>query len=144
MARSFGSIQKIRLWSAAGAAVAMSLSVACATANRHVTHLHELNIVVKNNLGVPTPLTIYAVNANGSRRIGDVSATDSTMLKWVPPDNGGSYRFVAERQLERPIRSQPFSVNGNVGTIKWTLVPNILSFEEPIIDTVHVDSASSR
>jgi hypothetical protein len=126
-------------------AVGASTMTACATGGVNTTHLHEMNVQVKNNLNEPTALTIYAVNASGSRRLGDVPANDSVLLKWVPPDADGSYRLIAERQSERPIRSQPFSVGKNLGTITWTLVPNILSFNEPdIIDTVNVDSASAR
>lgn len=126
-------------------AVSISTMTACATGGMTTTHLHEMNVQVKNNLNVPTALTIYAVNASGSRRLGDVPANDSLLLKWVPPDASGSYRLVAERQSERPIRSQPFSVGQNLGTITWILVPNVLAFSEPdIVDTVHVDSASVR
>jgi hypothetical protein len=105
-----------------------------------------MNVQVNNNLNVPTELTIYAVNSNGSRKLGPVAPRDSTLLKWVPPDKGTTYRLVAERPGERPIRSQPFSVSSDkVGTITWALVPNVLSFSQAgLVDTTNVDSAGVR
>jgi hypothetical protein len=136
------TLPSLRLTALATACLA---GIACASAGTSI-HRYEMNVQINNNLNVPTELTIFAVSPAGSRKLGTIAPRDSALLTWVPPDKGVTYRFVAERAGERPIRSQPFSVSGKkVGTITWALIPNVLVFSQSdMIDTVNVDSAGVR
>jgi hypothetical protein len=88
---------------------------------------HPIGVEVNNNLTVPTELTVYVTEDQGGSRlqVGTVPGGQTKTLSFTPVSWGQTYRLIAERQLERPLRSPPFTIpSGQTGTVAWNVVPN--------------------
>jgi hypothetical protein len=112
---------------------------ACASAGSGRTEgaTVPVDVVVKNNLLLPTDLTIYAVSSDGHRTLlGSVHPQDSATFSFKPVAFSEQYRLLAIRSGRRSIRSEPFSVvSTNTGRITWTMIPNIIGFQGSEPDT---------
>ena len=129
------------------AAAAIALLAACASAgSRSSGPTPPVQLVIKNNLGLPTDLTVYAVTRGGFRTlIGDVPPAATRSFTFKPVSFSERYQLLAYRPLKRPIRSEHFSVGDDLtGTIVWTLVPNIVGFEEIDTDSTGTDTTSQH
>ena len=104
-----------------------------------------VDVEVRNNLHLPTDLTIYAVDRAGNRMLlGSVPPNATGVLRFKPVSFSEPYRLVAKRALARDIRSQSFSVLSDMtGRIIWTLVPNIVGFEDIDVDSARTDTGPS-
>jgi hypothetical protein len=113
--------------------------LACASAGGGRTEgaTVPIDIVVKNNLQLPTDLTVYAVSTEGHRTLlGSVHPQDSATFSFKPVSFSQQYRLLAIRSGRRSIRSEVFSVvSTNTGGITWTMVPNIIGFQGAAPDT---------
>ena len=94
-----------------------------------------IDLEIHNNLLLPTDLTIFAVTESRTRTLlGSVPPASTRTLRFKPVSFSERYRLVARRAGARDIVSEPFSVGSDMtGAIVWTLVPNIIGFEN--IDT---------
>ena len=94
-----------------------------------------IDLEIHNNLLLPTDLTIYAVTEARTRTLlGSVPPASTRTLRFKPVTFTERYRLVAKRAGARDIVSEPFSVGSDMtGAIVWTLVPNIIGFEN--VDT---------
>jgi hypothetical protein len=103
-----------------------------------------IDVEVRNNLLLPTDLTVYAVDRAGSRTLlGGVPPNTTTVLRFKPLSFSEPYRLIARRALGRDIRSQSFSVLSDMtGRIIWTLVPNIVGFEDIEVDSARTDTSA--
>jgi hypothetical protein len=100
---------------------------------------HPVDIEVRNNLLVPTDLTVYAVRSTGggAMLLGSILPAKTQTLRFTPSAYTDSYRLYARLPNGRAIRSESFIVGSDMtGTIVWTLVPNILGFFETDSTTV--------
>jgi hypothetical protein len=114
---------------------------ACATVRgRSEGPTVPIDVEVHNNLRLPTDLTVYAVSSGGNRTLlGGVPPNGTVTLKFKPIAFTEPYRLLARRSLGRDIRSQSFIVGSDMtGAIIWTLIPNIVGFED-----VGTDSAAT-
>jgi hypothetical protein len=104
-----------------------------------------IDVEVRNNLLLPTDLTVYTVDAIGNRTLlGGVPPGATTVLRFKPVSFSEPYRLLARRALGRDIRSQSFSVLSDMtGRIIWTLVPNIVGFEDIDVDSARTDTSAS-
>jgi hypothetical protein len=113
---------------------------ACASAGSGRTEgaTVPVDVVVKNNLLLPTDLTIYAISSDGHRTLlGSVHPQDSATFSFKPVSFSEQYRLLAIRSGRRSIRSEPFSiVSTNTGRITWTMIPNIIGFQGSEPDTM--------
>lgn len=125
----------------AGAVVAIPAIVlmACASvgSGRSEGPTNPVDVVVKNNLLMPTDITIYAISVDGSRTLlGSVHPLDSATFSFKPSAFSQQYRLLAIRSGRRSIRSEVFSVTStNTGRITWTMIPNIIGFQGATPDT---------
>lgn len=131
----------------AAAASAIALA-ACASAGGGRTEgpTIPIELEVKNNLALPTDLTIYAVTRSGNRTLlGSVPPRATRTFTFKPVSFSEQYRLVAARALGRDVRSEAFSVVSDmIGRIVWTMVPNILGFERTDEDTSGAPPLSNR
>jgi hypothetical protein len=110
----------------------------CASArNRTEGPTLPIDLEIHNNLPLPTDLTIYAVSSAGIRSLlGSVPPATTRTLRFKPVSFSERDRLLATRAGERDVVSEPFSVGSDMtGAIVWTLVPNIVGFEEVESDT---------
>lgn len=126
------------------AAVATAALAGCASARggRSSGPPNPVQLEVRNNLALPSDLSVYAVAQGHSRTIlGDVPPATTRTFTFKPVSYSERYYLLAIRQLKRPIRSQWFSVGDDMtGSIVWTLVPNIVGFEEIDTDSTTADT----
>lgn len=96
---------------------------------------HPVDVEVNNNLALPTDLTVYLAGLDEGRRIlGSVPPGKTKTLRFTPSSYSQPYRLIATQPLRRDVVSQPFTVgSGMTGRLVWTLVPNIIGFED--VDT---------
>ncbi|MEO7218333.1 MAG: hypothetical protein ABI026_09075 [Gemmatimonadaceae bacterium] len=133
----------------AGAVVVIPAIVlmACASAGsgRSEGPTNPVDVVVKNNLLMPTDITIYAISVDGSRTLlGSVHPLDSATFSFKPSAFSQQYRLLAIRSGRRSIRSEVFSVTStNTGRITWTMIPNIIGFQGATPDTTAASDTSS-
>lgn len=99
---------------------------------------HPVAVEITNNLSVPTEVTVFLVQTSGTRQmLGTVPGTETRTFRFTPVTLSQEYRFVAERQLERPLISQPFRVGGpETGLLEWGLLENIIGFREMDPDSI--------
>jgi hypothetical protein len=105
---------------------------------------HPLAVEVKNNLTVPTELTVWVVQDGGGYRqmLGTVAGDQTKTFQFKPLNWGDSYRLVGQRQLAGPLRSPRFTVdNPTTGTVAWSVVPNLVSFYDVATDTTRAPAA---
>jgi len=131
---------------AAAAVAAVVLACASAGGGRSSGPTLPVQLEVRNNLGLPTDLSVYAITRGGSRTIlGDVPPATTRTFTFKPVSFSERYYLVAYRPLKRAIRSASFSVGDDMtGRIIWTLVPNIVGFEELDTDSTGTDSSGNR
>ncbi len=126
------------------AAIATAALVGCASGGmgRSSGPPNAVQLEIKNNLTLPSDLTVWAVGQGGTRMmLGDVPPATTQTFTFKPASYSERYYLLATRQLKRPIRSQRFSVGDDqTGTIVWTLVPNIVGFEEIDTDSTSTDT----
>jgi hypothetical protein len=124
----------------------MVVASACgAFSNRNDEPIRPVTIEVKNNLTMPTQITVYMVSEEGYRQmLGDVAPSDSRTFAFTPRSYTETYRLVAQIPLARPFASQPFIIgSGMTGWIQWTMIPNIIGFWDRE-DTVVVPDSTVR
>ncbi len=94
-----------------------------------------ITVEVRNNLALPTDLTVYAVTRSGARTLlGSVPPASTKSFTFKPVSFSEPYRLLATRALRRAIASQVFTVGSDMtGRIVWTMSPNIVGFEQ--VDT---------
>ena len=105
---------------------------------------HPVDVEVRNNLLLPTDLTVYVLRDYGAGRtlLGSVSPGRTQTLRFTPVTYTEVYRLYANPTGGRPIRSQPFTIGSDMtGRIVWTLVPNIVGFED-VSDSTTSDSST--
>jgi hypothetical protein len=86
-------------------------------------------------------VTVYVVQGSGSSRqmLGTVPGTETKTFLFTPITLSQEYRFIAERQLERPLVSQPFRVGSpETGLLEWALLENIIAFRDLPEDSIPV------
>jgi hypothetical protein len=99
---------------------------------------HPIGLEINNNLTVPTEITVYVTQDQGEQRlqVGTVPGAQTRTLSFTPVSWGQSYRLLAQRQLEGPLRSPPFTIpNAGVGTVGWSLVPNQIQLYDVAVDS---------
>jgi hypothetical protein len=133
---------------ATAAAVIPAIALmACASAGsgRSEGPTAPVDVVVKNNLLLPTDITVYAQTVDGSRSLlGSVHPHDSATFSFKPSTFSQQYRLLAIRSGRSTIRSELFSVNStNTGRITWTMIPNIIGFQGQNPDTSTATGSSS-
>jgi hypothetical protein len=121
------------------ATAAVGLSFGCATGGHHADDdaMHPVNVEINNNLTIPTVITVYVDQGGNSRRmLGTVPGAQTRTFQFTPVSFSQPYRLIAQRQLARDVRSQPFTIGSDMtGTVEWSLVPNIVGFYD-VADTV--------
>lgn len=139
-----------RAASAAGAVTglvaALGLAPVGCAGHQHLNDVppHPVGVEVDNNLTVPTEVTVYVTEDQGGSRlqIGTVPGGQTKTLTFTPVSWGQTYRLLAERQLERPLRSPSFTIpNGQTGTIVWSVVPNQVQLYD-VADTTTAQPAA--
>jgi hypothetical protein len=140
-----------RFLTLAAATLLTTLLAACASAGgRTEGPTLAIDLQVNNNLVIPTDLSVYAIRQGGARAlVGNVPPGASRTFKFKPVAFSEPYRLIAIRPNGRMIRSQTFTVGSDMtGAINWTLVPNIVGFENFESDTLvapdSLDRARSR
>jgi hypothetical protein len=126
---------------ASAAILSAAILVSCASAGgRTEGPTVPVDVVVNNNLTIPADLTVYAVTRGGNRTLlGGVLPQKTATFTFKPVSFSEPYRLLATRARGRDIRSQMFTVISDMtGKIIWTLVPNIVGFED-----VETDSAGT-
>jgi len=126
--------------------LAMTLAGCSGLSNRNDQPMHPLTIEVKNNLTMPTQITVYIISEGGFRQVlGDIGPSDSRTFAFTPRSYSETYRLVAQIPLSRPFRSQPFTVGSEMtGWIQWTMIPNIIGFWDREEDTMVVQDSAAR
>jgi hypothetical protein len=122
------------------AAAAIAAPYGCASAgHRGDDAMHPVNVEINNNLTVPTVITVFVDQGDNSRRmLGTVPGAATRTFQFTPISFSQPYRLIAQRQLAREIRSQPFTIGSDMtGTVEWSLIPNIVGFYD-VADTVTV------
>lgn len=102
---------------------------------------HPVGVEVTNNLAVPTEVTVYVIQGNaGSRQmLGTVPGTETKTFVFTPITLSQEYHLIAERQLERPLISQPFRIGSpETGLLEWALLENIIAFRDLPEDSIPV------
>lgn len=139
--------KQIAFLSAAAAVIPAMVLLACASAGSGKSEgsTVPVDVVVKNNLLVPTDLTIYAVTVDGSRvLLGSVHPQDSATFSFKPSAFSQQYHLLALRSGRSSIRSEVFSVNSsNTGRITWTMIPNIIGFQGATPDSAGGNNTNS-
>lgn len=134
-----GAMRTLGLRRCALAAAIVGLVAGCASAGSGRTEgpTVPVEVVVNNNLLLPTDITVYAVTESGHRTLlGSVPPQATRSFTFKPVSFSELYRLMATRALRRDVRSQVFSVVSDMtGRITWTMVPNIIGFEGPPADT---------
>jgi hypothetical protein len=127
---------------AAVAATAGLVGCASAGGGRSSGPPNPVQLEIRNNLALPSDLTVYAVTRGGSRTLlGDVPPATTRTFTFKPVSFSERYHLEGIRQLKRPVRSQYFSVGDDMtGRIVWTIVPNIVGFEEIDTDSTATDT----
>ena len=99
---------------------------------------HPVGVEVTNNLAVPTEITVYLVQAQGTRRLlGTVPGTETKTFVFTPIALSQEYRLIGERPLERSVVSQPFRVGSSeTGLLEWSLLENIIGFRDLPEDSI--------
>jgi hypothetical protein len=123
------------------AVVGIALAVGgCASHHKYTgeEQPHPVEVEVNNNLAVPTEVTVWLVQTTGTRQmLGSVPGTETKTFKFTPITFSQEYRLVGERQLQRPLVSQPFTVGSPAtGLLIWSLLENIIAFREFDIDSM--------
>lgn len=121
--------------SAAALAVAIGLAGCASPRGRTEGRPVPVDIEVRNNLALPTDLTVFAVTRSGVRTLlGTVPPASTKNFRFTPISFSEPYRLLATRPLRRQIRSEVFTVGSDMtGRIIWTMSPNLIGFED--IDT---------
>jgi hypothetical protein len=82
-----------------------------------------------NDLNPPSDITVYAVSDGGFRQLlGDVPPNQQKVLHFPITGATERVRLVAERGIQRPVRSQPIVLTGNGTVINWDLSTNSVWF----------------
>lgn len=130
--------QRITTLSFALAITASITLASCTSARGRANSVppHPVDVEINNNLSLPTDLTVYLAGQDEGRRIlGSVPPGKTKTLQFTPSSYSEPYRLIATRALHRDVVSQPFTIgSGMTGRLIWTLVPNIIGFED--VDTV--------
>jgi hypothetical protein len=129
-----------------GVVAVLSVAALGCAGKQHVNEEppHPIGLEINNNLTVPTEITVYVTQDQGESRqqVGTVPGAQTRTLTFTPVSWGQSYRLLAQRQLEGPIRSPAFTIpNGGVGTVGWSLVPNQIQLYD-VADTTTKAPAS--
>jgi hypothetical protein len=129
------------IWRAAVAATMMA-ALGCASAKNKANddyRPHPVGVEITNNLAVPTEVTVYVVQGGGGSRqmLGTVPGTETKTFVFTPITLSQEYRLIAERQLERPVYSQPFRIGSpETGLLEWALLENIIAFRDMPEDSI--------
>lgn len=103
--------------------LALPLLASCASGGRP-TRREEAVLLVRNNLQLPTQLTVYVVSTLGERQmLGNVVPRETGQLRFRAPSISGQYRFVAVADGGRELVSQPIALNGG-DMVEWNLLQN--------------------
>lgn len=103
--------------------VLLPLLASCASGGRP-TRREEAVVLVRNNLPLPTQLTVYVVSTLGERQmLGNVIPRETGQLRFRAPSISGQYRFVAIADGGRELVSQPVALNGG-DMVEWNLLQN--------------------
>lgn len=126
--------------SALAAGVCMIVG-ACASGGKHQgsdQDVHPVAIEIDNDLTVPTELMIYVEQSGIRQALGSVPGGQDKTFKFTPASFGQPYHLIGIAQLERPYRSQQFTISGpETGTVVWNLQSNILGFYD-VLDATNV------
>jgi hypothetical protein len=127
-------------------AIAMLLTGCASAGGRTEGPTLPIDLQVNNNLPIPTDLSVYVVRRGGIRTlVGNVPPGATRTLKFKPVSFSEPYRLMAIRPNGRMIRSQTFTVGSDMtGAISWTLVPNIVGFENFESDTLVAPDSLDR
>lgn len=118
-------MRRARVLRAAALALALPLLAGCFGGRRGSDRREEATVVVRNNLAIPSPATVYVVSAQGERHLlGSVTPRENASLRFRAPSISGSYRFVARLRRGSEIVSQPLALSGGE-TVDWELNNNI-------------------
>ena len=104
----------------------------CASArgSRHASR--AITIYVRNDVAPPAELSVYLVSESGTRRfLGLVPPSQARALTFRQAASLERYQLLAERQLTRTIRSQPFMVDQHVAGVSWQPGVNSLVLLQP-------------
>lgn len=134
-----------RYVSAVFAAITFISVISCASLSRNSgPPPGPVEIEVKNNLTIPSEITVYIVSAGNRQILGIIGSNDTKTFSFKPISYTETYRLIAQIPLENSIRSQPFNVGSEMtGVITWTLVPNIIGFWDVETDTVRVNDTTA-
>jgi hypothetical protein len=123
------------------AAGVCTLASGCASGGKHQgsePDVHPIAIEIDNNLTVPTELMIYVEQSGIRQALGSVPGGKDKSFKFTPASFGQPYHLIGVAQLERPFRSQQFTISGpETGTVVWNLQSNILGFYD-VLDATNV------
>ena len=112
---------------ALAALLALAAPLPGCTLFRSAGNAEIVDVVVDNNLQLPTPLTIYVVSDVGARQlVGNVLAGRRTSLHFRAPTITGSYRLVATTATQTQgdyLVSQPVSLTGGE-RVTWEIRNN--------------------
>jgi hypothetical protein len=110
-------------------AITVSLSACASAAGRRSEAANRISVRVRNDLVVPSVLTVFIVDDLGTRRLlGNVPAGATTTLSYDPPLASGRYRLVARTTSGAEISSPPITVTAGE-TVVWRLSTNIVTVE---------------
>jgi hypothetical protein len=132
-----------------GVVAALGIGPLGCAGHHHISEAppHPIAVEVHNNLTIPTELTVYITQDQGGVRtmLGTVPGDQTKTFNYTPISWGQSYRFIAERQLERPVSSPVFTIaDPETGAISWNVVPNQVQFYETEVDTTAHPAAGSH
>ena len=117
------------------------LASACASGGKHPGNdqdVHPVALEIDNNLTVPTEMMIYVEQSGIRQALGSVPGGKDKTFKFTPSSFGQPYHLIGVAQLERPYRSQQFTISGpETGTVVWNLQSNILGFYD-VLDATNV------
>ena len=107
-------------------ALALPLLAACASGGKRGDNREEAIFVVRNELLIPSPVTIFVVSDVGERHLlGSLVPSVTRELRFRRPSLSGSYRLVARIRRGEEIVSQRVALNGGE-TVDWNLRNNTL------------------
>ena len=118
-------------------AIAVGLTACASAIGRTEGPTVPIDLEVNNNLRLPADLSVYAVSGARIRTfLGSVAPGRTKILRFKPIAFTEPYRLLATRAAGRDILSQSFIVGSDMtGAIVWTLVPNIVGFENTGADS---------
>lgn len=121
----------------AGWAIALAAALllgACASGHSHKgdDHVPRTVIHLTNDLVPPADVTVYVIGEGGVKQLlGDLPPNSHKVLR-LPGTirSGTTYHIVAERNLARPVVSQPITASNDDLMIDWDLQTNSMWFPQ--------------